>query len=59
LNTDRKMLPAAPETAVQFLGNGTNAIYIDWQNDIVAVVRWIKDEREMNSFIGKVLAAVQ
>jgi hypothetical protein len=59
LNTDRKMLPAAPATAVQFLGNGTNAIYVDWQNDLVAVVRWIKDEREMNSFIDKVLAALR
>jgi len=59
LNTNRKLLPAAPDSAVQFIGNGTNAIYIDWQNDIVAVVRWIKDDREMNNFIGKVLAALE
>jgi len=30
LNTGRKPLPAAPETAVRFVGNGSNIIYIDW-----------------------------
>jgi CubicO group peptidase (beta-lactamase class C family) len=59
LNTGRKSLPAAPATAVQFLGNGTNVIYVDWENDIVAVVRWIKDDRELNNFIGTVLAAIR
>ena len=41
LNTERKPLPAAPATAVRFVGNGSNIIYIDWDNDIVAVFRWI------------------
>jgi hypothetical protein len=31
LNTGRKPLPAAPETAVRFTGNGSNIIYIDWE----------------------------
>lgn len=59
LNTGRKALPAAPATAVQFLGNGANVIYIDWENDLVAVVRWIKSDGAVNDFVGKVLAALQ
>ena len=59
LNTERKALPAAPESAVQFIGNGANIIYIDWENDIVAVVRWIKDDREMNNFVAKMLASIK
>ena len=45
LNTDRKPLPAAPETVVRFVGNGSNIIYIDWDNDIVAVFRWIRERQ--------------
>ena len=38
----RKMYAVAPDSAVAFRGNGENLIYIDWENDIVAVVRWIQ-----------------
>jgi CubicO group peptidase (beta-lactamase class C family) len=37
----RKMYPAAPDSAVCFRGNGENLIYVDWENDLVVVVRWI------------------
>jgi CubicO group peptidase (beta-lactamase class C family) len=37
LNTGKKALPAAPASAVYFEGNGANVIYIDGENDIVAV----------------------
>ncbi len=59
LNTGKKPLPAAPETAVYFEGNGANIIYIDWDNDIVAVVRWIKGGDAMNAFVAKMLAAIK
>jgi CubicO group peptidase (beta-lactamase class C family) len=59
LNTGRKPLPSAPETAVRFVGNGNNVIYIDWEHDIVAVTRWIKDDRELDTVIGKVLGSLQ
>src|SRR5436190_2650153 len=52
LNTDRKPLPSAPETAVRFVGNGSNIIYIDWDNDIVAVVRWIRGGNALNDVVG-------
>jgi CubicO group peptidase (beta-lactamase class C family) len=56
LNTGRKPLPSAPETSVTFRGNGSNIIYIDWDNDLVVVVRWIRGNA-IDQFIGKVLAA--
>jgi CubicO group peptidase (beta-lactamase class C family) len=46
LNTDRKLFPAAREDAVAFLGNGTNMVLIDYQHDLVAVVRWIDDAQK-------------
>ncbi len=46
LNTDRKLFPAAREDAVAFLGNGTNMVFIDYQHDLVAVVRWIDDAQK-------------
>jgi CubicO group peptidase (beta-lactamase class C family) len=57
LNTDRKPLPSAPATAVTFQGNGSNIIYIDWENDLVIVVRWIQ-QRRLNEFLGQVLGSV-
>jgi CubicO group peptidase (beta-lactamase class C family) len=57
LNTDRKPLPAAPESSVTFRGAGSNIVYIDWENDLVVVVRWIRGGA-LNEFIGKVLAAL-
>ena len=57
LNTDRKPLPAAPESSVTFRGAGSNIVYIDWENDLVVVVRWIRGGGALNEFIGKVLAA--
>ena len=58
LNSSAKpAFPSAPPTAVTFQGNGSNIIYIDWQNDLVVVVRWIR-QNAFNEFIGKVLAAL-
>jgi CubicO group peptidase (beta-lactamase class C family) len=57
LNTDRKPFSNAPATAVTFQGNGSNIIYIDWENDLVLVVRWIQ-QRAFNEVIGQVLGAM-
>jgi len=57
LNTGRKRLPSAPESAFVHLGNGTNAIYVDPQHDLVVVVRWIEND-QLDGFVGRVLAAV-
>ena len=61
LNSDKegktKSIPAAPKTAVTFRGAGSNIIYIDWENDIVCVVRWI-DRTKFNQFIKLMLTAL-
>jgi CubicO group peptidase (beta-lactamase class C family) len=57
LNTDRKPFSNAPASAVTFQGNGSNIIYIDWENDLVLVVRWIQ-QRAFNEVIGQVLGAM-
>ncbi|MEJ0029932.1 MAG: serine hydrolase [Bacteroidota bacterium] len=56
LNTDKKFLSSAPAKAFAHIGNGTNMIYVDPENDIVVVARWI-DGGSLNEFIEKVLAA--
>ena len=57
LNTARKPLPSAPASAVTFQGNGSNIVYIDWDNDLVVVVRWIQ-QRALDEFIGRVLSSL-
>lgn len=56
LNTDKKLYANAPATAFAHVGNGTNIIYIDPDNDLVIVARWIENGK-INEFLGKVLAA--
>jgi CubicO group peptidase (beta-lactamase class C family) len=46
LNTDRKLAPAAREDSVMFIGNGDNIVFIDYEHDMVAVVRWIDDAQK-------------
>ena len=57
LNTDRKLLPSAPATAFEHLGNGTNAIYVDPEHDLVVVVRWIQND-QLDGFVQRVLASL-
>ena len=58
LNDDRKMYPAAPATAYVHRGAGSNIIYVDEENDIVAVVRWVQGSA-MNGVIENLLGAVR
>lgn len=57
LNTDRKYYASAPATAFVHVGNGTNIIYVDPENDLVIVVRWIENGK-INEFIEKVMASL-
>ena len=56
-NKDRKMFPSAPASAFAHIGNGTNIIYVDPENDIVAVLRWI-DRPAIDGFVKRLLAAL-
>ncbi len=57
LNTDRKFYPNAPASAFVHVGNGTNIIYVDPENDLVVVVRWIENGK-IDEFIGKLLGSI-
>jgi CubicO group peptidase (beta-lactamase class C family) len=59
LNTERKPLPSAPATAFYFEGNGNNIIYVDQENDVVAVIRWIRGGPTLNDIVGKILASIK
>ena len=58
LNTGRTQLPSAPESSYAARGAGSNVIWIDSEQDVVAVVRWI-DTAAMAGFAGQVVAAVE
>jgi CubicO group peptidase (beta-lactamase class C family) len=55
-NRDRKFLPSAPASAFAHVGNGTNMIYVDPENDLVAVVRWI-DRKALDEFVKRLIRA--
>lgn len=57
LNTDRKMYPSAPATAFTHIGNGTNAIYVDPEHDLVAVIKWM-DDKSIDGFLKLMLSAL-
>jgi CubicO group peptidase (beta-lactamase class C family) len=57
LNTDKKLLPSAPEKAWVHIGNGTNMIYCDPEHDLVIVARWI-DSKAMDGMVKSVLDAL-
>ena len=58
LNTDKKFLPSAPESAVTHLGNGTNIVYVDKENDLLVVCRWIENNK-LDSIISGILKAIK
>lgn len=46
LNNNLKQIPAAPKSAFFHLGAGTNMIYVDQENDLVIVSRWIPNSKK-------------
>ncbi|MCE2756707.1 MAG: beta-lactamase family protein [Chitinophagaceae bacterium] len=58
LNTSKKEFPSAPESAYAHIGNGTNMIYVDRENELVIVARWI-DNKHVNELIGKFLSSLK
>ena len=57
MNTGKKTYPAAREDSLSFNGDGANIIFVDYQHDIVAVVRWI-DNNAVDGFLKRLIAAV-
>lgn len=58
LNTNKELLPSAPESAFAHLGAGTNMVYVDPEHDLVIVARWIKREAR-DELVKRVLAAME
>jgi CubicO group peptidase (beta-lactamase class C family) len=52
LNTDHEQMPSAPESAFAARGMGANIIYIDPENDLVAMTRWI-DSEQFDGFVKR------
>lgn len=57
LNTGRKLWPSAPVSSFAHIGNGTNMIYCDPQNDLVVVLRWFEGD-SFDDFLRKLQAAL-
>ena len=53
-----KLLPSAPESSFVHLGAGTNMIYVDAENDLMVVARWI-ERGAMDGLVQRTLAAVR
>ncbi|MEP1151011.1 MAG: serine hydrolase [Balneola sp.] len=58
LNTDKKRLPSAPESSFFHLGSGTNMVYVDQENDLIIVARWIKTPA-MDGIVSRVLESFE
>lgn len=58
LNPDRTQYPSAPETSFFALGAGTNLIWIDQEQDILAVFRWV-DRASLDALISGFMAALE
>lgn len=58
LNTDKKLYPSAPATAFAHVGAGTNMIYVDQENDLVIVARWIQDSA-CDGLIQRILQSIR
>ena len=57
LNTAQKYMPAAPGSSYFAIGAGQHMIWIEPENNIVAVARWI-DSAKTNDFIEHVMASL-
>ncbi len=58
LNTDKKLLPDAPATAFMHIGNGNNLVYVDPEHELVVVVRWIADNKAMNTVVKNIIESL-
>jgi CubicO group peptidase (beta-lactamase class C family) len=59
LNTGRRPVPSAPESAFWHLGNGSNIVFCDPEHDLVVVLRWIGGgNRALDGVIQRVLASL-
>ncbi|MEE9372150.1 MAG: serine hydrolase [Saprospiraceae bacterium] len=59
LNSGEKpRIPSAPKSSFYHLGAGTNMVYVDPENDLVIVARWIKG-KAMDGVVKRVLEGIK
>lgn len=58
LNTDGTAIPGAPRTAYTHRGAGNNIVYVDRENNLVIVMRWVRGNA-INQFISGVLESIE
>jgi CubicO group peptidase (beta-lactamase class C family) len=58
LNTGRKQFAAASESSYFALGWGSHIVWIDPENDLVTVLRWI-DRKKAPEFVERLLGAIK
>ncbi len=58
LNTGKAFFPSAPETAYAHIGAGRNMVYVDEENDLIIVARWIKNDAS-DGLIKRVLESIK
>jgi len=58
LNTDRRQFAAASERSYFALGWGSHIVWIDPDNDLVTVLRWI-DRKKASGFVERLLGALK
>jgi len=57
LNTSGTEYPGTPKSSYAAIGAGTNVIWICPEDDLIAVIRWI-DNDKYKEFLGKIYAAL-
>lgn len=57
LNTGGIEYPGTPDTSYAALGAGINIMWIDPEDDLIVISRWI-DDKHLREFLAKVVAAL-
>jgi CubicO group peptidase (beta-lactamase class C family) len=58
LNRGSQRYRSAPDTCVYAMGAGSNIIWVDFEHDLVVVLRWI-DKGAVGDFLATLMAAVE
>ncbi len=58
LNTDHQQWPRVSARSFAALGGGSNVIWVDPDNDLVVVVRWIQAP-QIDEFLGRVVKSIK
>jgi CubicO group peptidase (beta-lactamase class C family) len=57
-NRGGKLFPNGPASAFAHIGNGTNAILVDPEHDLVAVLRWIERD-DLGEVLARLIGAIE